>query len=358
MKILRRIVAIVMVLIMATFISSGSIYATVNINLQKPVRVAALFFEFNDPNLALVRKNLEDIQDKNKDKVEFTFYNAENNEAIQDATISKVIRERTADLLMVNLVNKSAESVKKLIDEAKRYGIPVVLFNYLQPETVDIIKSYNKAFAIGLDERQAGILQGQIIVDMWNSNKAKIDKNKDNTLQYIMLQASNEAVPLIRTNSAIETINNAGIKTKQLALVNAKWDKELAREAISALFLRYANLIEAIISNNDAMAIGAIEALQKYGYNTGNSSRNILVVGIDAIPEARELVNKGVMTGTIIQEPRNTAEALYDIGMNLVTKGSHINNTNYKLAENGVEVLLPFEIYKKKQGTLNEPNKQ
>ena len=35
------------------------------------------------------------------------------------------------------------------------------------------------------------------------------------------------------------------------------------------------------------MAIGAIETLQRYGYNTGDKSKYVSVVGIDGISEAK-----------------------------------------------------------------------
>jgi methyl-galactoside transport system substrate-binding protein len=63
--------------------------------------------------------------------------------------------------------------------------------------------------------------------------------------------------------------------------------------------LGYNRKIEAIIANNDNMAIGAIEALQKYGYNKGDKNKTITVVGIDAILEARDLIKKVFMTGTV-----------------------------------------------------------
>jgi methyl-galactoside transport system substrate-binding protein len=53
--------------------------------------------------------------------------------------------------------------------------------------------------------------------------------------------------------------------------------------------------MEAMISNNDEMAIGAIEALQKYGFNKGVNSKSIPVIGIGGSPEAKELINKGFM---------------------------------------------------------------
>ena len=40
-------------------------------------------------------------------------------------------------------------------------------------------------------------------------------------------------------------------------MVNADWSKELAKNSIKSLFLKYDGRIEAIIANNDAMAIGA-----------------------------------------------------------------------------------------------------
>lgn len=67
------------------------------------------------------------------------------------------------------------------------------------------------------------------------------------------------------------------------------------------MFLRYNGKIEAIISNNDAMAIGTIEALQKYGYNTGDMSKYITVVGVDGLAESIDLIDKGLMTGTIFK---------------------------------------------------------
>ncbi|NSB25564.1 ABC-type sugar transport system substrate-binding protein [Clostridium saccharoperbutylacetonicum] len=168
-------------------------------------------------------------------------------------------------------------------------------------------------------------------------------------MQYVLLQGEiDNPVAIDRTNYVISTINNSGISTQQLALINANWFKELARDSIESLFLRYNDRIEAIISNNDAMAIGAIEALQKYGFNTGDESKNIAVVGIDAIPEARDLIDKGFMTGTVIQDPKVLAEVFYNVGMNLVNNLNPIENTNYKIINGEIIVPFPYEEYVKK----------
>jgi ABC-type sugar transport system, periplasmic component len=97
------------------------------------------------------------------------------------------------------------------------------------------------------------------------------------------------------------------------------------------------------------MAIGAIKALQKYGYNTGDKSKYVSVVGIDAIPEARDLVDKGIMTGTVIQDSESLAEGLYKVGVNLVNGEDPIANTNYKVVNGLIEIPVKYQQYVRKK---------
>lgn len=161
-----------------------------------------------------------------------------------------------------------------------------------------------------------------------------------------MLQGKRESPAAIaRTENTISAINNAGIKTEELELVNADFEQELAKNAVESLFLKYDGKIEAIISNNDAMAIGAIEALQKYGYNKGDKTKTIAVVGNDAIPPAQELIKKGFMAGTAVQDPNEMAEALYKVGMNMVFDKNPLEGTEYKFDKTGVVIKLPYREY-------------
>lgn len=139
--------------------------------------------------------------------------------------------------------------------------------------------------------------------------------------------------------------NPIAIDRKNSAIVNVNWLKELAKDSMDSLLLQYNGKIEAIIANNDAMAIGAIEALQKYGYNKGDKSKNIAVVGIDGSPEAIELINKGFITGTVINDPKIISEALYNIGMNMINNINPIENTNYKLSDSEIIIPTGFKEY-------------
>ncbi len=346
MKILRRtplIMIIFMIIITLEFNYQTNFFISSIAAIANPPNVGVLLFDFNDPYISLVRQSLENIEKENPDKVRFSFYDAKDNQAIQNATISNLITNNI-DLLLVNLVDTKQSTVSDIINNANLKKIPLIFFNIELPINTNI--STNKVFIIATDSKISGVMQGKILMDLWNNNKSGIDKNNDNILQYVMLQGkTNNQAAINRSIYPISTLNDNNIQTQQLALTVCNWNQECAKSAISSLFLRYDGNIEAIIANNDAMAIGAIEALQSYGYNKGDKTKTIPVVGIDAIPEAKELINKGFMTGTVTQDPKALANALYSIGLNLVYNREPLEGTDYKLSKKGM-VEIPYYEYK------------
>ena len=114
------------------------------------------------------------------------------------------------------------------------------------------------------------------------------------------MNSAYDVINIARSKYSVLTVKNSGIKTLEIASSYSDWnDREEAKRITEAFLFRYGDKIEAIISTNDNMAIGAIQAA---GYNIGIKEKTILVVGVDAIPEARKLVNKGIMDGTVIQD--------------------------------------------------------
>jgi methyl-galactoside transport system substrate-binding protein len=319
------------------------IYAKTANEKQNIVKAAVLLYSFDDVYISLVRKDLEEIQKDNEGKVEFAFYDGKDNQAIQNQTIEMLLRNKNVDLILLNLVD--VKNASEVINRIKEDNIPVVLFNR-EPLNIASVQSYSKAVYVGTDAAQAGIFQGRIIINAWNKNKTAIDTNGDNILQYVMLVGElNNKEATQRTEYSVLTINNAGINTQELASTVCNWNREVAKENFEPLFLRYNNRIEAIISNNDEMAIGAIEVLQKYGYNKGDNTKSIVVVGVDAIPAAQELIKKGEMTGSVFQDHLAIAEACYAIGMNLVNNRSPLEGTPYKFDNTGVAVRIPYKEY-------------
>lgn len=345
MKIIKRLLIVIIISLMVIDTLVGCIKiknykSTESIKYVNPIKISVFEYRGDDNIITDISNNLKKIEAENPEKVKFTFYDSKNSQTLQNENIDKAIQEGT-DLLLLNLVD--IESGQQVINKIKENNIPVIVYNR-EPISIVPIKSYDKAIYIGNDSKEGGILQGQILVDTWKANKNIIDKNGDGIMQYIMLSGGiDNKEALGRSIYSVKTIEDAGIKTEEIALRVANFDKEIARIAIESLFSKYGNKIEVIISNDDTMAIGAIEALQAMGYNTGDEIKTIPVVGFDKEEKARELIEKGFMTGTVIQDPYKIADALYIVGMNLVFRRNALEGTSYVFDETGVSIRIPYE---------------
>jgi methyl-galactoside transport system substrate-binding protein len=342
-KLLTMIVITVMITAIIVTLNQSITMTSSKVAEGKPVKAGVLLYRFDDAYISLVRENLEKVQKENEGNIEFTFYDGKNDQSMQNQEINDLIEKQDVDILLINLVETT--STQSVINKVKELNIPIILFNR-EPVAIDSVRSYNKSCYIGTEAEEAGLLQGKVVVNEWNSNKAAIDKNHDDILQYIMLMGEQNNLEAIkRTEYSVLKINNSGIKTQELALRICNWNEEEAKNVMKTLFLQYGNKIEVILANNDSMAIGAIKALQEYGYNKGGKTPTISVIGVDAIPEAQELIKEGIMTGSVLQDPYALAKALYTVGMNLVNNKNPLYDTNYKFDDTGVSIRLPYYEY-------------
>ena len=341
---LAIITLIIFTLTGATNINS---YACLNLssNNRNVVNAAVIFFRMDDPFTMKTVESLENIAKDDKNNIKYTFFDPKNNIATQNEMLDSVVKGNY-DLIILYLSNNKEDVVADVINRVKTQNKPLILMNIPEDVVLKVSNLYNKMAFVTPDSKKAGVAQGKIIVDLWNSNKMDIDKNGDNILQYVLLRGpTNDPQVVDRSKYSISTINDSGISTKELIAINAGWNKDIAKDSIESIFLKYSDQIEAIISNNDAMAIGAIEALQKYGYNTGDKSKNITVVGFDGLQEAIDLIDKGFMNGTVIQDSNILAEVLYTVGMNLYNNLNPIENTNYQIENGEIIIPYPYDVY-------------
>jgi methyl-galactoside transport system substrate-binding protein len=336
-RIIFSIVSIVIISIVISGCNVQNLSAILNNNTRKPIKVGVLSYDFNNVFSTLIGKGLQDIQKENENKVEFIFFDGKSNPSVETASLNNMINDNY-DFILASLVDeKEGEIIENIVYKAKQKSIPIIFFN-INPVKLDVIKSYNKALIINVDQQQAGILQGKMIADYWKVNKTQIDKNHDNIMQFIILKGEPESIlSQTRAEYSILTINKEGIKTQELGEAYGRWDREIAKNSVESLLLQYDGKIEIIIASNDSMAAGAVEALQKYGYNT------IPVFGLNGTQEAEELIKKGLMIGSAPQNPRAMADALYTVGMNLISNRNPLDGTNYKFDKTGIIIPIQYE---------------
>ena len=99
----------------------------------------------------------------------------------------------------------------------------------------------------------------------------------------------------MRKNGAIEAFSeNPNIKI--VSVVSANWKIDEAQTVTENEFLKNPD-IGAVFAANDMMAIGVIQYLENSTYD------NVLVGGFDAIPEATQMVDEGLLEVTVDQQP-------------------------------------------------------
>ncbi|GKX68497.1 galactose ABC transporter substrate-binding protein [Inconstantimicrobium mannanitabidum] len=328
MKVLRQtiksilVMLITFVLIITTEIQTFSSPISTN-----PINVGIILFSLDNSIAAQLKKEFENLQ--NEYSVKISIFNPQNNVSVQDAMLDSMLKNKI-DLIIAMPVDTKENAVRGFIERVKPYNTALVMFN-IPPDVVKkVLKDYDRvAFAIPASDK-TGEMQGEIVRDFWN-NKSIIDKNGDNILQYILVRGPKEDVIADkRTQGVTSTLNSSGIKIELLQSFTTDWTEELAKSYIENIFLTYGDKMEAIIANDDDLAAGAVKALQKYGYNTGDKSKYIPVFGLSGTYEAINLINKGLMSGTIIVDLKKVAHDLYAIGNNLINNVNPTENTNLK----------------------------
>lgn len=320
-------------ILIVTFLSSCGTKDSVDNNMPT---IGVCLYKYDDTYISTVRQELEN---QAQGKVNLLLNDGKGDQGLQNDQIDLLI-EKNVDALIVNIVDVGA--AQTVVNKAKSADIPIIFFNREPSE--DVLKSYSKARFIGTNAKDAGVIQGEIIVKAWK--EGKIDKNNDDIIQYVMLKGEPDNPEAVaRTEWSVKTINEMGIKTEQLGLQICNWDTELAGRAMEAWLSKFGDEIEFVIANNDGMAQGAIAALQAAGYNKGDNDKFIPVVGVDATDAAKDLIKKGYMTGTVLQDGKAMADALFKVANNVSHGYDFLDGTDLKYDTSGLAIRIPYKSY-------------
>ncbi|MGB9096847.1 galactose/glucose ABC transporter substrate-binding protein MglB [Erwinia sp.] len=290
-------------------------------------RIGVTIYKYDDNFMSVVRKDIEK-EAKNSPDVQLLMNDSQNSQSTQNDQID-VLVAKGVKALAINLVDPAAAAV--VISKAKSNDIPIVFFN--KEPTAKALASYDKAYYVGTDSKESGVKQGELIEKHWKSTPGW-DLNKDGVIQFVLLKGEpGHPDAEARTKYVIDTLNKDGLKTQQLHLDTAMWDTAQAKDKMDAwLSGPNGNKIEVVIANNDAMAMGAVEALKAH------NKSSVPVFGVDALPEALAMVKSGAMAGTVLNDAENQAKATFDMAKNLAAGKPATEGTNYKLEGKVVRV--------------------
>lgn len=265
----------------------------------KEPKVGVAIYKFDDTFMTGVRNS---IKENAKGIASVDIVDSLNSQPTQNDKVDLFISKKS-DALLINPVDRTAAGV--IIDKAKTADTPVVFLNR-EPLPEDM-KKWDKVYYVGAKAEESGTMSGELIVDYWKAHP-EADKNGDGVLQYVMLMGEpGHQDAELRTKYSVEAIVNAGIKVEKVAEDSGMWDRVKGQEKMAAFLGSHGDKIEAVLANNDDMALGAIEALKAAGYFKGD--KVMPVVGVDATAPALEALKDGTMLGTVLNDAVNQGKA-------------------------------------------------
>ena len=260
----------------------------------------------------LQRVALEEEQARNV-KINLYITDGKESQTTQNEQVDRFL-ERGYDVICVNIVDRTAAVI---IDKAQAAGVPVIFFNR-EPVEEDL-RRWKHAYYVGLPAGDAGMLQGELVLDAWRSHEEALDRNGDGVIQYVMLEGEpGHQDALLRTEYCISTLTGAGVATEKLARDAANWQRGQAAVRMRQWLREYGADIEVVFANNDDMALGAIDACTEAGLDKDTMP---FIVGVDATPPALEALREGTLKGTVRNDATGLAESIMGLAVSLSAGG-------------------------------------
>ena len=294
---MKKIVA----LLLAVMMLLGAVSAFAE---DKPIKVGVCIYQFNDNFMTLYRTELEKYL-KETYGAEVTIVDGKNDQTEQTNQINSFIAEGV-DVLIVNLVQSTAAAAVTAL--AKEADIPVVYINR-EPSEEDMGAWEGKITYVGADARQSGTMQGQIVYDREDHG----DLNGNGTVDYVMIMGDPENVDAqYRTEFSIKCLTDNGVQVNKLFEQRGDWMQENGQQLAATALAQFGKDIDVIFCNNDAMALGAYQAIVDAGRKV---NEDILLLGVDALDECVEMVANGQMTGTVLNDHIGQSHKAADVAI-------------------------------------------
>jgi methyl-galactoside transport system substrate-binding protein len=310
--------------------TEGGGEATMEESAEMP-KIGVTIYKFDDNFMSFVRRSITTAAEG---QAELILNDSQNNQATQNDQVDMMISKGVKSLA-INLVDPQAAST--IISKAQEEDLPVVFFNK-EPSAEDL-KSYDKAWYVGTTSSESGIIQGEMMAEMWNANAAW-DRNGDGVLSYVLMKGEpGHPDAEARTKYAVDTLVEKGIEVEELELQTGMWDSVKGKELMDAWLAKHGEAIEVVICNNDAMALGAVQSLNANGYFEGDMY--MPVFGVDAIPDALEQIKAGFMAGTVLNDAKNQGQATFDLANNVAVGNDPLEGTEWTFDENKA-VRVPY----------------
>ena len=289
----------------------GAVFAVMMSTAAHAETIGVSMANFDDNFLTVLRNGMSDYA--KSIGVELQVEDSQADVAKQQSQVQNFIAAGV-DAIIVNPVDTDATTaLSKLAADA---GIPLV---YVNREPVNVNELPAKQAFVASNEKDSGTLQTKEVCRLLGG-KGKI--------VVMMGELANQAARM-RTQDVKDVI--ATDECKGLEIVEeqtANWQRTQGQDLMNN-WLSAGLEFDAVIANNDEMAIGAIQALKA----AGRAMDSVVVAGIDATQDGLAAMAAGELDVTVFQDAAGQGKGSVDVALKL-TKGEAVEP----------KVYIPFQL--------------
>lgn len=271
------------------------------------IRIGVSISNFNDTFLTYMKDGMDKYAKSLGSDVEVTYVDAKEDTATQLAQVENFIAQKMNAIVVVPVNTEATTPITEACMKAK---VPLVYVNRLPANLPD------EVVFVGSNSIDAGIFQMEYL--------AKKMGGKGNVV-IMMGKLDNEAA--IKRTEGVKQVAAKYPDIKIIKEQTANWNRDEGM-ALMENWLASGDQIDAVASNNDDMALGALRAIEAAG-----KLGKILVGGVDATPDALAEMAQGKLDVTVFQDAAGQGGGAIKAAVALA-KGEKVEN----------RVWIPFQL--------------
>ncbi|MHC8394401.1 sugar ABC transporter substrate-binding protein [Pseudomonas sp. LB3P93] len=258
------------------------------------MKIGVSMSQFDDTWLTYLRESMDKKAKSYPDGVQLQFEDARSDVVKQLSQVESFISQKV-DAIVVNPVDTAA--TKKITEAAVKAGIPLVYVNR-RPDDLKLPKG---VVTVASNDLEAGEMQMQYLADKMGG--------KGDIVILLGDLANNSTTN--RTKGVKEVLAKyPNIKIEQEQ--TGTWLRDKGMTLVND-WLTQGRKFDAVVANNDEMAIGAAMALQQAGVDKGS----VLIAGVDGTPDGLNAIKKGNMAVSVFQDAKGQADGSIDTAVKM-----------------------------------------
>lgn len=209
----------------------------------------------------------------------FIFEDGQQKQENQVKAIRNFILQEVDYIVLDPIVETGWEAV---LEEAKQAGIPVILSD----RKVEVEDDSLYTCWVGSDFTEEGRKAGE-----WLENYLKKQNKSEETINIVTLQGTLGSSAQLGRTEGFEKVLSRHDNWVMLEQQSGDFTQAKGQEVMAEFLDKYDD-IDVVISENDNMTFGAIEAIQEAGKTIGPEG-DIIIISFDAVRDALKAIDEG-----------------------------------------------------------------